>query len=103
MSLYHLTEDAEQDLRDIARYTLDNWGIKQLEKYRSSLKKRFITIGKNEIIKRHFSQKMPDVYVTKSGGHFIFYLAEENQKPIIIAVIHESRDILEHLTARLNA
>ena len=46
---------------------------------------------------------MPDVYVTKSGGHFIFYLAEENQKPIIIAVIHESRDILEHLTARLNA
>ena len=56
----------------------------------------------NQVIKRHFSQKMPDVYVTKSGAHFIFFLAEENKTPIIIDVIHEARDIFNYLAARLN-
>ena len=101
MSLYHLTEDAEQDLRDIARYTLEKWGVTKLAKYRVSLKKRFNEIGKEQIIKRLFSQNLPDVYVTKSGAHFIFYLCEEDQPPIIIAIIHEARDILKHLKDRL--
>ena len=102
MPLYKLTNEDEQDLREITRYTLDNWGEKQLNKYRVSLKKRFNDIGKGQIVKRSFSQRLPDVYVTKSDRHFIFYLVEENQTPIIIAIIHEAKDILNHLAEWLS-
>ena len=101
MPHYVFTEEAERDLREIARYTLDKWGAKQLESYRKSLNKSFASIAKNEVIKRRFSKNSPDIFDTKSGGHFIFYLTPEQGKPIIIAVLHEARDIVKHLASRL--
>ena len=101
MFSYNITDDAVQDLQDIAQYTLNKWGAKQLEKYRAVLKKRFEEIGKGIIIKRNFSSNLPAVFVTKSGSHYIFHLTQSNQKPVIIAVFHEARDILIHLTDRL--
>lgn len=33
--------------------------------------------------------------------HFIFYLAESVEKPVIIGVIHEKRDMVKRLAERL--
>lgn len=101
MPSYVFTEEAEQDLREIARYTLNKWGVKQLEAYRKALNKSFKAIGKNEVLKRRFSKNSPDIFVTKSGAHFVFYLTPKQEKPIIIAVIHEARDIVSHLEKRI--
>ncbi len=40
MHHYHITEDVEQDLRDIARYTLSKFGPTQLAIYRQALNTR---------------------------------------------------------------
>ena len=34
MTTYELSKDAEDDLRKVARYTLDTWGREQLAEYR---------------------------------------------------------------------
>lgn len=102
MHNYLLSKDAEQDLRDIARYTLDKWGQKQFLTYRQLLKNKFEAIGKGSVITHQFSENLPDIYVTKAGSHFVFYLAPKTSKPVIIAVLHEARDFMRHLTSRLN-
>ncbi len=37
MKNYRLTKDAEKDLRDVARYTLKQWGKAMLQQYRDSI------------------------------------------------------------------
>lgn len=38
MSNHLLTKDAEEDIRQIIRYTRKKWGQKQVEVYRSQIK-----------------------------------------------------------------
>lgn len=98
---YELSLDADQDLQDVARYTLNNWGKSFLLKYRNGLKAKFKVIAGNSIIKKSFSAQFPELYVTKYRYHFIFYLHKIDQKPLIIGVIHEQRDLVNRLSERL--
>lgn len=100
MTTYSLSKAAEQDLREIATYTKRKWGVNQLNKYRIELKKRFEAIALNEIHRKQYSAKLPNIYVSKVGAHFIFYHALDDEPPMIIGIIHEARDIVSHLTAR---
>ena len=38
MLSYELSADAEIDLKEVARYTINKWGEKALQQYRSGLK-----------------------------------------------------------------
>ena len=98
---YELSLDADQDLQDVARYTLNNWGTSFLLKYRNGLKAKFKAIAGNSIIKKTFSNQFPELYVTKYRYHFIFYLHKIDQKPLIIGVIHEQWDLVNRLSERL--
>ena len=102
MRKYNLSDDAEDDLRSIAPYTLDMWGAKQLKEYQTALNEKFEQIGRGEALERSFSLNLPNVHVTKCRHHFIFYLTEENKLPIIIAVFNERNDIVKRLLSRLS-
>jgi toxin ParE1/3/4 len=101
MRQYKITEDAEQDLREIARYTLSKFGPKQLEAYRQALNSTINAIGRNEVIQRQFSKNRPNILVTKCQHHYIFYIVEGVEKPTVIGVIHEARDIVVLFASRL--
>ena len=101
MISYELSPDAQKDLREVARYTGNKWGLATLEKYRSGLHGTFDTIGKGSVRKREFSNQFPDVLVTKYRYHFVFYIREGLEIPVIIGVIHERRDIVSRLSERL--
>ena len=53
---YELSIDAEKDLQDIARYTLNTWGKTIFEQYRNGLKKTFNAIGNREVLEKGFSR-----------------------------------------------
>lgn len=101
MQPYKLSKDAEKGLVDVARYTLNKWGKKTFEQYRGGLKSTFVAIAKNEVVKRSFSKKFPELFVTKYKYHYIFYIFENSDMPIVIGVIHEKRDIVSRLSERL--
>ncbi len=101
MQPYELTENAEQDLREVARYTLNRWGKEMYQQYRSGLKDIFKAIATEDVPKRSFSKTFPDLFVTKYRHHYIFYLIGNRPKPVIIGVIHERRDIVSRLSERL--
>jgi len=102
MKIYELTNDAEKDLRELARYTLNKWSNELLQEYRGGLKNTFEKIGKHQVKKHPFSRQFSELLVTKYKYHFIFYLTENLEKPVIIGVIHERRDIVNQLTERFN-
>lgn len=105
MSKYKLTEEAKTDLKEIAEYTLKKWGIKIFEAYRTGLKSSFESLANNDVLAKPFSKTLPNVMVTKYRYHFIFYIHKQDMPnqamPVIIAVIHEQRDIIKHLIHRI--
>jgi len=102
MQSYVLTKDAENDLKEIARYTLKEWGESTFQSYKMGLSEKFNEVAQQSMVKHTFSQAFPQLLVTKYRYHYIFYLTEGYEKPIIIGVIHEQRDIVNRLKNRLS-
>lgn len=95
---YKLTMHAEQDLRDIARYTIDKWGMAQAERYEAILSKRFQEIAQGVVTPRTFLKRRPDLLFAHCEHHYIFYLQSKNSaNPIILAVLHERMDLMRRL------
>ena len=101
MPTYRLSNDARQDLKEVTRYTLNMWGRDALEKYIGGLTKTFQAIGDGAVHRRSFSKRFPELLVTKYRYHYVFYFSEGLDKPGIIGVIHERRDIVSRLSERL--
>ena len=102
MLLYALTPAAEADLRDIARYTLRQWGERQARRYARLLEAGFRRIAEGRAVSKTFSERYPQVWVTRCEHHYVFYLHPEGQKPRILAVLHEHMDLLARLEDRLS-
>lgn len=77
MRPYLLTQSAENDLKDIARYTLKQWGKKQSLRYANLLETRFQEIANRTSISGSFSSLYPQIRVTHCEHHFIFYIYPE--------------------------
>lgn len=101
MRLYILTQLAAGDLKDIARYTLNEWGKKQSLRYASLLEKRFQEIAAGAAISRSFSSLYPQIQVTPCEHHYIFYVHDDGERPCILAVLHERMDLVSRLQDRL--
>ncbi len=101
MTLYELTKDAENDLREIARYTLKNHGTKQLQLYRGKINNKLNEIASGEVIARSFSETLPQVLITRCEHHFIFYITKNREKPVVIGIVHENRDIASQIKNRI--
>jgi plasmid stabilization system protein ParE len=102
MPAYRITPEAREDLRDIARYTLETWGTEQHAHYRDLLTDCFNRIAREGSAQRHFSKTYPELCVVRCEHHYVFYFPPENsQTPIIIAVFHDKMDCLARLKGRL--
>lgn len=102
MGRYKLTPDAENDLEDIAHYTISEWGYDQAEKYAQLLSECFKKISSKQIIGRTFSSKLKSVQFTHCEHHYIFYQMQENKPVMILAVFHEKMDLMRRLRKRLS-
>ncbi|MDH5480895.1 MAG: type II toxin-antitoxin system RelE/ParE family toxin [Nitrosomonas sp.] len=99
---YELTRLAEEDMKGIARYTIDTWGIEQAKRYEALLSDRFQEIAQGVITPRIFLKRRPDLLFTHCEHHYIFYWQPKNgTKPIILAVLHERMNLVQRLKNRL--
>ena len=102
MQPYELTPSAEIDLKEIARYTLKQWGKQQSLHYASLLEARFLEIANKTAFSRQFSEQYPQILVTRCEHHYIFYILSEGKRPCIIAVLHERMEMIAKLKRRLD-
>lgn len=98
---YELTPSAAEDLKAIARYTLEQWGEKQCLRYAEMLEERFRSIAAGAVISKTFSKRFPKVLVNRCEHHYIFYLHPKGARPHILAVLHERMEMVARLKTRL--
>lgn len=99
---YELTEAADQDLLDIAGYTIETWGTQQLERYQGAFKQCFEAMSQGKARAQVFFDQWPELLFCRCEHHYIFFVLPERRGPLILAVFHERMDLINRLQARLN-
>ena len=101
MPPYELTPAAQDDLREIARYTLKQWGKAQSLRYAALLEQCFIEIAARSRLSRPVLERYPILRASRCEHHYVFYLHPDDQPPQIIALLHEKMDMIQRLKNRL--
>ena len=101
---YQLTPGADDDLLDIARYTIRTWGEEQANRYEAKLLAAFESIGQGSASKKAvLKEERLDLQVTRCEHHYIFWSLRKNRPPLILAVLHENMKLMARLRERLGS
>lgn len=90
---FTLTKMAKADLKEIARYTQDQWGRDQRDKYLAMLDGCFHQLAANPLIGKDCSDIRSGYRKIKAGSHVIFYRQPSVDMIEIVRVLHGSMDI----------
>ena len=92
-----LSERAQKDFKAIQRYTLKQYGEKQVLKYSKMIKSGIENIEENPALYGHFRHDIPERYRSHQvGEHSIIYRVDGN-KIFIVAILHGSMDFRNRL------
>jgi len=100
MSHYYLTNAAENDLREIIEYTLNEWGIEQVFTYRDQLESRLAMLAKFPEIGRANINLPSHIYYVIEGQHYVFYRIVDDGIEIL-RLLHGRMDIFQHISDHL--
>lgn len=96
MPKYRLSEEAQNDLREIRQYTQENWGNNQAKQYLIELTAGFEKLSKSPKLGRTREEIARNLRNFQVSRHIVFY--RERTNGIEIArVLHASMDIKRHL------
>jgi toxin ParE1/3/4 len=90
-----LTPRAEQDLKNIARYTLKIWGKEQRDTYLRAMDRRFGRLAQHPQQGKPRSDAHPGYYSYPQGSHVIFYLIRHDGIDII-GIPHRRMDLANY-------
>jgi len=101
MAEYELAPAAELDLLNIARYTLATWGIEQAHRYEASLEAHFQALARGEVRTRIPIDGRPELTCSRCEHHYVFARRRAHEPLLIVAVLHESMDLMARLRERI--
>jgi toxin ParE1/3/4 len=94
---FRLTPRAAADLDAIADYTIETWGLAQLETYLMGFNNRFQWLADNPLAGRERNDVQPGFRSYPEASHIIFYIINEDQVDII-GIPHKSMDVSAFFT-----
>lgn len=97
MSSFQLSQLAEQDLKEIGRYTEKTWGRKQRNVYLSDLDRCFYRLADSPDLGKACDEIRVGYRRFYQGKHVIFYRQVENGI-VIVRVLHERMDFERHFS-----
>ncbi|MFT6338482.1 MAG: toxin ParE1/3/4 [Saprospiraceae bacterium] len=89
--------EAENDLSKIFEYTAMNWGVDQADNYQDDLFAGMKLITTQEQLGKEYPYAERSYRKLHVKRHLIFYRIE-NKTCIIIRILHDRMDIMQHLT-----
>jgi toxin ParE1/3/4 len=92
---------AEAELREIVRYSREQWGEAQARKYAAKLRGSIQALVNNKKPYKDMSGLYPALRMVRSGHHYIFCLPGEDAPALVVAILHERMDIMARLETRL--
>lgn len=98
---YNLSPAAENDLRDIIRYTNQKFGQNQVIKYSNQLEVCIIQLSTDSAYSRKLPEIHPDLKFIQCQNHYIFALEKSSDSLLVIAFFHQKMDIITRIKDRL--
>lgn len=98
---YVVTKGAAADLKEIARYTAEQWGEEQCRVYIGQLDKAAEALAKGQGVFKDLSSLHPKLRMALCGRHYVFCLPSPDAPAVILAILHERMDIIARLKGRL--
>ena len=99
MSNYRLTPDAQSDLIDIRRFTLDRWGEAQSKKYLFELRQTLHLLAETPSLGKPRPDVGEDVLSFPHISYVIYYVVHAQQL-VVFGVLHKRMVPVNHLDGR---
>ena len=99
MLIYRLTPDAQTDLIEIRRFTVNQWGAAQSQKYLFELQQTIRLLTETPSLGRSRPDVGSSVLSFPYASHVIYYVVHEQQL-IVFGVLHKRMVPLNHLAER---
>lgn len=96
MKRFRLTKRAVADMRSIGRYTTENWGTVQRNKYLRQLNARFAWLAENPRLGKSRGDLDERYLCFPEGEHLIFYRIDGDTIEVI-GIPHKMMDIANYL------
>ncbi len=96
MAEYQLSSRASTDINEIAKYTIETFGIRQARRYRDGLEACFQTLATTPNLGREATQLAPNLKRYTYQSHEVFYMVTK-QEVLIVRILHERMDFDRHL------
>lgn len=93
---YSLSSRAESDLREIADFTINTFGIDQARRYGGGLEECFQSLADNPLSGGSAREIVPRLRRIRHESHVVFYLPDE-AGVFIVRVLHQRMDFRRHL------
>jgi plasmid stabilization system protein ParE len=98
---FRLTRLAETSLTEIARWTIENFGLRQAELYEAELLNRCESILNGQSYSRSCAvivNQADDLRFIRAGEHFLVFL-DEPDEVVIVDILHSRSDLPRHVAA----
>ena len=99
MSNYRLTPDAQSDLIEIRRYTVEQWGEAQSKKYLSELRQTIRVLAETPSLGKPRPEVGMNVLSFPHVSHVI-YTVMHDQQLVVFGVLHKRMVPVKHLVER---
>jgi len=96
MAKYRLSRDARKDIKDIADYSIDNFGRARASRYRDSLFSAIETIADHPEVGTNFSHIRPETRRLAHESHVIYYRITPSGI-FVQRILHGAQDPARHL------
>ena len=99
MRKFDLTRSAQADLKSIARFTQERWGVRQRNTYLKEVDQVFRALAKNPLIGRSCDDIREGYRKFPHGGHVIYYKHLSEGELLIVRILHMTMDVDANISA----
>lgn len=96
---FRLTPDAQADLIEIRRHSLQQWGAEQSQKYLCEIQNTIGLLAETPALGKSRPDVGADVHSFPQGSHIIYYVIHK-QQVVVFWVRHKRIVPVAHLTER---
>ncbi len=96
---FRVSKEAQNDIRNIGRYTQKEWGAAQRRLYLSGLDQKFGQLAANPKFAAERPEFEPPVRIHHHEKHLIVYVLEDSGI-LIVRVLHGSMDVPARIPQR---
>ena len=93
MSGFELTKSAQVDLKSIAKFTQDRWGVRRRNTYLREIDQIFRTLAKNPVMGRACDEVREGYRKFPHGSHIIYYQQDDSDVLLVVRILHMTMDV----------